>query len=305
MTRALVTGGTGFAGRYLVEHLAGLGLTVHATAHESHTSAPGAQVHPLDLRDGDAVARLVQEIEPDRIFHLAGVTRPASGDVRGFYDVNLGGACNVLEAVRIHAPEARTLVVGSGYAYAPSAGPIDETWPLAPENHYGASKAAAELVARAYAQGGLHVVLARPFNHSGPGQPPDFILPTIVEQVAAGRRAGQRVVTLRLGNLEPVRDISDVRDVVAGYVTALEHGCSGEAYNLGSGHGHSIRELVDLVASAAGVEVVVESDVDRVRSADVSRLVAQIDRMLALGWIGHRSIESTVRDMLAAVSVEA
>lgn len=298
MTRALVTGGTGFAGRFLVQHLADDGVEVHATAHSADTEAPGAEaIHALDVRDADAVSALVRELQPDEIYHLAGVTRPASGDVAGFYDVNLGGARNVLDALTDVAPDAKLLLVGSAYAYAPNTEPIVEAWPLEPHNHYGASKAAAEMLGRAYAADGLHVVLARPFNHSGPGQSPDFVLPTIVQQFDAARSRGDDVVTLQLGNLASIRDISDARDVVRAYSVMLRSGTAGGAYNAGAGQGHTIRELVDIVSKSFGIAASVDVDADRLRTGDVSTLVANVDRLVALGWNAERSLVDTVDDM--------
>lgn len=300
MTRALVTGGTGFAGRYLVRHLSDSAVDVHATAHASHHDAPGATaVHPLDVSDRRAVLALIEELQPDEIYHLAGATRPASGDVAGFYDVNLGGARNVLEAAAAHVPGAKVLLVGSAYAYAASNGPIAEDWPLTPTNHYGASKGAAEMIGRAYAADGLHVVLARPFNHSGPGQSPDFVLPTIVEQVRRATDSGAARAVLDLGNLSPVRDISDVRDVVVGYVVALRRGEPSQAYNLGSGTGRTIGQIADLVATHASIDVDIRTDDARVRDERASILVADISRMRSLGWAPARDLDVTVNDMLA------
>lgn len=299
MTRALVTGGTGFAGQYLVRYLADEGVEVHATSHAAHSESPGAAgIHALDVRDAAAVTHLLRELAPDEIYHLAGITRPASGDVSGFYDVNLGGARNILEALRTESLASKLLLVGSAYAYAPSGRPMDEDWSIAPHNHYGASKAAAEMLGRAYAADGLHVVMARPFNHSGPGQPADFVLPTIVKQVVDARTAGHSHVTLELGNLDSVRDISDVRDVVAGYRIALLHGDSGSAYNLGSGVGHSIGELVDMVVAKAGIKAQVSRHPTLVRATDIPYLVADNARLRSLGWENERHLETTVADMV-------
>jgi GDP-4-dehydro-6-deoxy-D-mannose reductase len=301
VTRALVTGGTGFAGQFLVAHLAAEGVEVHATAHGEHSSAPeAAAVHTLDVREADAVAQLVREVSPDEVYHLAGVTRPASGDVAGFYDVNLGGARNILEAQRTEAPGAKLLLVGSAYAYAPSSEPIDEDWPLAPRNHYGASKAAAEMLGRAYAADGLHVVLARPFNHSGPGQSPDFVLPTIVKQVAEAKAAGRDHVDLELGNLDSVRDISDVRDIVAAYVIALRRGDSGTAYNFASGIGHTIDALAHLVAETAGIGIEITTHADRIRADDIPVFVGNPARIRAFDFAPRLTVEQTIIDMLAA-----
>lgn len=304
MTKALVTGGTGFAGRFLVRHLAAAGVEVHATSHGGHEDAEhAAAIHPLDVRSSSDVMRLVRDVRPDEIHHLAGITRPASGDVAGFYDVNLGGARNLLEAQRTHAPDATLLLVGSAYAYAPSSDPINELWPTAPHNHYGASKAAAEMLGRAYAADGVRVVLARPFNHSGPGQPPDFVLPTIVQQVARAMARGDDHVTLELGNLDSVRDICDVRDVAAAYVILARSGVSGDAYNVGSGTGRSIEALARLVGEVAGVDTVITQHGERVRANDVSKIVADVTKLTALGWQPSIELPQTIADMLDAARV--
>lgn len=301
MTRALVTGGTGFAGRFLVRHLAEEGVEVHATSHGDQVSADGAAaVHVVDMRDAPAVEGLLEKVRPEEIYHLAGVTRPASGAAAGFYEVNLGGARNLLEGAASRTPEAKVLLVGSAYAYARRDAPISEDVPLEPRNHYGASKAAAEMLGRAYAALGLRVVLARPFNHSGPGQSPDFVLPSIVQQVTEAKRAGRKHVTLQLGNLESIRDISDVRDVVGGYVVVLREGEAGEPYNLASGAGYSVRELAEIVASVCGIDTTLESDHTKVRRDDLPLLVGATERARRLGWEGRRPLRDTVSDMAAA-----
>jgi GDP-4-dehydro-6-deoxy-D-mannose reductase len=299
MTRALVTGGTGFAGRYLVAHLAGQGVEVHATSHWRDVESPSATaIHAVDVSNLHDLHKLVRKLKPDEIYHLAGVTQPSSGNVSGFYDVNLGGARNILDAASTADTPPAVLIVGSAYAYAPSDGPISEDWPLAPRNHYGASKAAAEMLGRAYAADGLHVVMARPFNHSGPGQNPVFVLPSIVAQVVQQRQAGGRAIELELGNLESVRDVSDVRDIVRGYVDLLRRGLPGAAYNFGSGHGETIRGLVDLVSETADVAITITQTPGRMRADDIPKLVADISAARAMGWSPAIPLHETVADML-------
>lgn len=299
MTRALVTGASGFVGPYLVRHLLVEGYEVVGSVYGPQKRLPeSCRAMILDVTDKEAVRRAVAETEPDEIYHLAGLTRPASSAVEEFYEVNLGGTLNLLEAVRQEVPEARTLLVGSAYAYCRVDRPVAETDPFDPSNHYGVSKAAADMLGRSCALQGLRVVNARPFNHSGPGQSPDFLLPTLVEQFAE-MRAGQRDPVIRLGNLDSVRDVSDVRDVVRAYHRILLEGRSGEAYNVGSGRGVSVRELFELVRREAGVKVNLTVEPTRVRATDIPYLVADASKVRReLGWKTEIPLEETIRDML-------
>ncbi len=299
MPRALVTGASGFAGSYLVGHLVREGYEVVGGVHDPHARLlEGCRLVKLDVTDREAVQRAIAEVQPDEVYHLAGLTHPASGAVNLFYQANFGGALNLLEAVREEKPEADVLLVGSAYAYGRVDHPIVETDPLEPVNHYGVSKAAADLLGRSYALQGLRVVNARPFNHSGPGQSPDFLLPTLVEQFAE-IRAGRRDPSVRLGNLDSVRDLSDVRDIVRAYHLMLRKGRPGEAYNVGSGRGVSVRDLFQLVRREAGVEVDLTIEPARVRATDIPYLVADASKVhRELGWKAEISLEETVRDML-------
>jgi GDP-4-dehydro-6-deoxy-D-mannose reductase len=297
--RALVTGASGFAGPFLIQHLQSLGYEVTGTTHGPDKDLPeGCRPLPLDVTDAGAVRRAVSEVGPDEIYHLAGLTRPASGAVDAFYRVNFNGALNVLEAAREEVPEAAVLLVGSAYAYGRVDRPIVETDPFDPMNHYGVSKAAADLLGRSYAAQGMRVVNARPFNHSGPGQSPDFLLPTLVEQFSE-IKAGRREPSVKLGNLDSVRDLSDVRDVVRAYVLALQKGVPGGAYNVGSGTGYSVQEIFDLVQGAAGIEVELETEPSRVRATDIPYLVANTSKARSeLDWTPEIPLKQTIAEML-------
>lgn len=301
MPRALVTGASGFAGPFLIEHLLDHGYEVTGGVHGPHKTLPGeSRAVTLDVTDGEALRRVVAETAPDEVYHLAGLTRPASGAVGEFYAVNFGGALNLLEAVRQETPEAGVLLVGSAYAYARSDHPLSEDYPFGPVNHYGVSKASADLLGGSYALQGLRVINARPFNHSGPGQSPDFLLPTLVEQFAE-IEAGREEPVVRLGNLDSVRDLSDARDVVRAYRLALQKGESGGAYNVGSGRGVSVREIFEIVSREADVEVELQVEPSRVRATDIPYLVADTGKAREkLGWETGIPLEETVRDMLRA-----
>jgi GDP-4-dehydro-6-deoxy-D-mannose reductase len=299
MSRTLVTGASGFVGPFLICHLLAEGHEVVGTVHYPSKELPdGCHSMPLNITDRDAVRRIIAETSPDEVYHLAGVTRPTSGAGEEFYETNFSGALNLLEAVRGEAPEAAVLLVGSAYAYGRMDRPIIEADPLCPVNHYGVSKAAADMLGYSYAVGGLRVLRARPFNHSGPGQSPDFLLPALIEQFAE-IRAGRREPTIYLGNLDSVRDLSDVRDVVRAYRLILRNGHPGEAYNVGGGHGVSVRELFELVRRETDVEVQLNVEPSRVRATDIPYLVANAGKAhRELGWEAKIPLEQTIREML-------
>lgn len=297
-------------GPYLARHLRQGGYDVVCGSHlpaartarfdlpEDHTWVN------LDVTDRTELRRIVAEARPDEVYHLAGLTRPAGGQAEEFYRVNFGGALNLLETIREDAPEARVLLVGSAYAYGRVGHPISEARLLEPVNHYGVSKAAADLLGFSYALEGVHVVRARPFNHTGTHQSPDFVLPSLVQQFAE-IKAGGREPVVRLGNVSSVRDFSDVRDIVRGYGLALRKGRNGEAYNLGSGEGVSVREIFELVSAEAGIEAELTVEPARTRATDIPYLVADVSKASReLGWAARIPLEQTIREMLGAVQDE-
>ena len=298
MTRALITGGSGFVGGYLQRELERLGTEVFSTsfAGGQRQTGTGTPTVALDVRRAGDVSRTVRDLAPDEIYHLAGVTRPGSGQVEDYFGVNLTGTLNILEASQ--AVGASVLVVSSAYVYGAHTGQLSETTPLVPVNHYGSSKAAADLAAIPYALSGQRVVRVRPFNHVGPGQSPDFLLPTLVQQLAQ-IEAGQREPVIRLGNLGSVRDFTDVRDIVRAYPALLRQGQSGDVYNLASGRGVSVRELAELVMGQARVSVNLETEAARVRATDIPNLVGDASKARAeLGWEPEIALETTLNDML-------
>ena len=308
--RVLVTGIGGFAGPVVAGALLAAGHEVHGLVRATPDRpwlaalplAAGA-LHAGDVTDAAAVARLVAEVAPEAIVHLAAVSfaPAAERDQARAYRVNLGGTRAVLAALPAHAPRARLLAVTSSGVYGevpPTEQPITEETPLRPLSVYGASKAAADLAAaqwgRAY---GLDVVRVRPFNHTGPGQDPAFVCSGLARQVAA-IEAGDPPV-LRVGNVDPVRDFSDVRDIAAGYVALLERGRPGEAYNLCSGEGVSIAEVSALLRSQARVPLRVQSDPALRRTNDVARLVGSHARATRdTGWTPRIPLADTLAAVL-------
>jgi GDP-4-dehydro-6-deoxy-D-mannose reductase len=297
MPKAFITGASGFVGPYLARYLKTLGYEVWGSSLSQGHSDDYESV-ALDIQEAEAVKEVITRIVPDEIYHLASLSRPALGVVRDYYDVNLYGTLNVLEAAKI--VNAKALVVSTAYVYGRHDTIISETTPLEPVNHYGASKAAADLASIAYALEGLHVVRVRPFNHSGPNQSPDFVLPSLVGQVAK-IEAGLSGPVLNVGNLDSVRDFCDVRDIVKAYPLLLQKGHAGSVYNLASGKGVSIRELIIEVTRLSSKAIRVEQQASRSRPQDIPYLVgdARLSQEL-IGWKTTYTLTQTLQDMLEA-----
>ncbi|HUE29749.1 MAG TPA: GDP-mannose 4,6-dehydratase [Verrucomicrobiae bacterium] len=308
--RVLVTGIAGFAGPVVAAALLDAGHEVHGLVRGAGPwpgladlpLAPGA-LHHGDLADG-RFPDLVRDLAPDALVHLAALSfvPAAERDPAAAYRTNLGGTLAVLAAVRSHAPRARVLAVTSGDVYGAVQAaelPIVEETPLRPVTVYGASKAAADLTAGQWARAyGLDVVRARPFNHTGRGQDPAFVCSAIARQLAL-IEAGRQPPVVRVGNPDPVRDFSDIRDVAAGYVALLERGRSGTAYNLCAGEGVSIAEVIAVLRTHARVAVRVQSDPALRRALDVPRVVGSHARASAdTGWTPRIPLEDTLRTVL-------
>jgi GDP-4-dehydro-6-deoxy-D-mannose reductase len=294
--RVLVTGADGFVGPWLVSEL-------HASGHSTVLAkGPQSATAPLDVSDATGVARVVREASADAIVHLAGQSSVAAShqDPALSFRVNAAGTLNLLQAVRLHSPQARLLLIGSGEVYGtlPPGTQAREESPLEPSSPYASAKVAAEVLGLQFGRSyGLDVVSARPFNHLGRGQSPGFVVPSFAAQLRRIRH-GEQEPRLRVGNLEPVRDFSHVKDVVAGYRLLLERAVAGQAYNVCSGQGLTIRAILDALIELAGVQVTVEVDPSRYRPSDAPYLVGSPARLEALGWTRRLSIEDALRDVL-------
>ncbi|MBI1815534.1 MAG: GDP-mannose 4,6-dehydratase [Deltaproteobacteria bacterium] len=290
--RALITGIGGFAGQHLAARLLARGHEVSGTVRPggSRPTDPQIKIIAADIEDAESVANAVTAAQPTALFHLAGLTFVPQSlrDPTAAMRANVLGAIYVLAAVRDAAPSCRVLVVGSGDAYGrvePSDLPITETCPWRPLSPYGVSKAAADLVAYQWSQPpGLDIVRVRPFNHTGPGQRSAFVCADFARQLVAIER-GLQPPRLSVGNLEAIRDFSDVRDIADGYIAACEHGERGEAYNLCSGVGRSIRSVLEDLIAMSGVSVEMVVDAAKLRPIDVPQLVGCGAKVqVATGW---------------------
>jgi GDP-4-dehydro-6-deoxy-D-mannose reductase len=294
--RVLVTGADGFVGRHLCRALEARGDKVWAAGGPGGTRA-------LEITSQFEVSRCVSEFKPESIIHLAGVSSVARSHAAPSEAVciNVLGAAHLLDAVRGHVPKARLLLIGSGEEYGrlEEGHPADENRPLAPLSPYAASKAAAEMLGRqAFASYGTEVLFLRPFNHLGAGQAPGFVVPSFAAQLVKIRK-GQSAPVIEVGDLSPVRDFTHVLDVVDAYLLLLSHGNPGEAYNICSGTGWSIRQMLDTLQDLAGTRVEIKVDVARLRPAEIPWLVGTPSRAEALGWGRRRTVEQALGEALA------
>jgi GDP-4-dehydro-6-deoxy-D-mannose reductase len=301
--KSLVIGADGFVGHHLVHHLRDAGDEV-TEAVGPHASTAGGR-HPVDVRDRHVVEELVAGAQPDALYHLAAVAYgpDAARDVAAAIAITVGGSANVLSAVSRASPRTVVLVPGSSEVYgAPASHLIPESTELRPVNLYGATKLAQEALALTYGRAhAVRVIVTRSFNHIGPGQRDAFAVASFAHQLRA-IEAGTHEPRLRVGNLDSVRDFTDVRDVVRAYRLLVEGDHAGEPVNVASGEGRTLRSLVDSLIEISGLEVAIEVDPDRLRSSDPPRIVGDAHRLQVLtGWAPVIPIERTLRDIWSSL----
>ncbi len=304
--RALITGMTGFVGGHLIAALAAQGAEIHGTLRTDivEVAPAGTTGHEADVTDPDAMAAVVAEVRPDRVFHLAGAASVGHSfvDPEGTWHINVEGTRAVLEALRRDAPDARMVIALSGdeYGLVPlDELPVTEDSPLRPNNPYAESKVAAEGVCVEYRNDyGIQVVRLRAFNQLGPGQDDRFVLPRICRQVAEAEARGDALCRLELGNLTTRRDFLDVRDVVAAYMLLAEKGDPDRPYVAGTGRSLAIADLVDMVVAAAKIPVEVASDPSLIREGEQPDLYAEARALKDLGWVPRIPIEQSITDTL-------
>jgi GDP-4-dehydro-6-deoxy-D-mannose reductase len=298
----LVTGAGGFAGSHLVDCLAGDHDVVAWTRAEPPAHLVRlARWQQVDLLDRHGTRTAIRNLRPAAVYHCAGF--PQTGG--GWSEVTTPLALNVLvthclfDALRLAGVGCRVVVPGSATVYAPSMHPHAEDDPLAPAGPYALSKLAQEqLCVRAGREDGLDVILTRSFNHTGPRQTPAFAAPSMARQIALIERGAAEPV-IRVGSLEARRDLTDVRDVVAAYAALMRLGTPGMIYNVASGIGRPIREVLEGLLARARVPVTVMVDPDRFKGHDIPAVVGDPTRLKeATGWAPTISFDRMLDDLL-------
>ncbi len=314
-SKILITGGTGFVGSHLVEELLHRGYSqVYVTSFSGKGDYVGElldndHILKADLSNRDETLDLFESIQPEVIFHLASIAVVGDSFEKAaqIFQNNISLQLNVLDAIKTHVPTAKTLVIGSGAEYGVIPQPkfntsnqeltISEDFPLNPANPYAVSKVTQDLLALSYVYSyDLDIVRARPFNHIGERQTTDFAVPAFAQQIINIERGKQH--SIQVGNLDSIRDFTDVKDVVKAYIRLLEKGTKGEVYNVGSGQGYSMREILDKMCSYSSATIQIEIDQNRVRPLDVPVAIADNTKLKTLGWKPVIAIEQTLERIL-------
>ena len=308
--KLLVTGADGFVGRHLVRRLAREGHRILAGCRPGsppvHWQGGDVTSLGLELTDDASVRRAAGE-GPDAVVHLAAVASnsEALADPGLAWTVNAAGTARLAEALARGRAEGggqgRLLVISSGEVYGPGGqAPRRETDPLLPATPYAASKVGAEIAGlEVWRRTGFPVLVARPFTHTGPGQDLRFVLPSFVARLRELQAAGAGPVPT--GNLAPVRDLLDVRDVVEAYVLLLRSGETGEIYNVARGEGASVGELFHMLAELVGVVAEPAPDPALARRSDIPHLVGDSTKLRrATGWAPSRTLQQTLRGLVDA-----
>lgn len=311
--RILVTGGGGFVAPYVFAALrttladVDLVTTVRATSEAGAVPSDVAR-RVMDITDAAATATVIADFQPTHVIHLAGIAAPtkAGADPDLAWRVNLGGTLNVARAILAGAKSATLIFAGSGLVYgdlARSGVPLNETDLLLPNSDYAATKAAADLALGALVSQGLKVIRCRPFNHTGPGQTEDFVLPSFAAQIARIERGDQPPV-IEVGNLDAERDFLDVRDVADAYVRCVQRSqelTSGVVFNIASGVPVSIRALLEQLLSLARMPIKVQIDPKRWRPNDLPRIVGNASAAARLlGWSPKYNSSTLAESLLNA-----
>lgn len=331
--RVLITGVTGMAGSHLAEYLLNIeGLEIYGTyrwrsrvdnlddlrkagkvniitggfesmLHE-RTDTSKLNLIEADITDSFSMKWVIGAVKPDRIFHLAAQSyvHASWGAPAETLHTNIIGEVNLLEAVRSAGIDPIIHIAGSSEEYGlvlPDELPVKETNPLRPLSPYGVSKATQEMIAYQYFMSyGLKSVITRAFNHEGPRRGEVFVTSNLAKQIVEVEK-GLKPPVLYVGDLSSVRDWSDVRDVIKAYWLVTEMGTPGEVYNIGSGVGREVREMLDMLLGMSNVDIEVEVDHARLRPSDVKVLVCDSTRFRKLtGWKPQIPFDKTLRDLL-------
>ena len=310
--KILITGASGFAGSHLIDYLVknpdnDLFGTYYSdkSLENLHSGRDKVELVKVDLRNEKETLGLIQKIMPDVIYHLAAFTSPADSFISPNETVinNISSQINLFEAIKKNKLiNARILITSSAEVYGKVKKndlPMDENTPFNPTNPYAVSKLTQDFLGRQYFLSyNLKIIRARPFNHIGPRQSPNFVVPSFAKKIAEIEK-GKREPVLPVGNLESKRDFTDVRDMVRAYALLIERGAPGDVYNIGSGISYKISDILDRLLSFSNAKSTIEIDKTLFRPNDDLDLACDATKIRKLtGWKPEIPIEKTLKDTL-------
>lgn len=305
MKNILITGGTGFVASHLVEELHRRGeKNIHLTSYRDEGEfvkqfVDANNIHQINLTDYEATQNLIAEIKPDEIYHLASIANVGDSfeKRKAILEMNTSLQLNLLEAIKNHAPNSKMLHISTALIYEAQNQAVDEQAILGPDNPYALSKLVQDMMVHYFARSEkLNVIRVRPFNHIGERQTLGFVVADLAANIVKVEKG--LTETVSVGNLNSVRDFSDVKDVVDAYILLMEKGQSGEVYNLGSGRAYKIRDILEILISKATKKIKIKIDSNKIRPVDLPYLVCNNEKILKLGWQPKHQLTETLERIL-------
>ena len=301
--KALITGIDGFVGNYLAKKLSEEGYEVYGTSIIPNYKKENIKIFNMDLLDKNRVLEVISELKPDKIFHLAGQSAVGLSwkEPTLTFSINVNGTINLLEVIRMVSVDTKILIIGSSDQYGiikEEECPINENQKQNPQSPYGVSKKTQEEVALLYSKVyKMNIIIARPFNHIGPGQNKNFVVPDFASKIVDIEKGATPII--KVGNLDTYRDFTDVRDIVRAYVLLLEKGNVGEIYNVGSGNAIRVHDILDKLINLSKLPISVEIDPDKFRPIDVPLVLCDNSKINSdTGWEPQISIDKTLIETL-------
>lgn len=296
--KALITGISGFVGPYLKAQLVNNGIEIFGIDRNAENKEEN--IFKGDITDEKFVSEIIAKIKPDFIYHLAGFSsvRDSFNYPDLVFKINVEGTRNILNAMRKFIPNSKILVVSSAIVYGiPLETPILESEPTKEASPYANSRIETErMLVKEFSD--LNWIVSRSFNHTGPGQSPEFVIADFCKQAVLIEK-GEMEPVIHTGNLKVVRDFSDVRDIVSAYQALLDKGKTRNIYNVGSGKGYQISDLIKNIISCIKTPIRIQKDPKKMRKIDNPLLIANISKLTNdTRWANHYDIKDTIYNMV-------
>lgn len=310
--RLMITGINGFVAGHFIDYLESIATPIEILGigrspyNVKQRKSPKSITYcNIDLLDKKAVSQVVADFRPDYLLHLASVSSVGLSwkyPNESFVN-NTNIFLNLIEELRNEKSNCRVLSIGSSEEYGIVTAeqlPLTETAPLAPISPYAVARVSQEMISTLYAKGyGLDIIMTRSFNHFGPAQSDKFVIASFARQLTSIKKSGQKRAVIKAGNLDIIRDFVDVRDVVKAYYLLLQNGSAGEVYNICSGNGHSLREILETMADMMELELVIETDPELIRPADNPVIIGSNKKInTTQGWQPEISLTKSLQDIL-------